>query len=259
MIDSVCYTYANYVSYVSMACDIAGVSAETTRGPLARRAKTTLKKQQRAPRERRFLGRELTAKLVSSLLQRGAAASAMLFLMSYTFLLRVPSEAIPVQVGRVGELGAPLLPGRHSCVGLRGGDLVLQLARRKNKPHGSSLVRPCWCARCKVTCPEHVLAPWLAALPEGHRPFSHLSARTARVSLRRQLEVLGVAHAKSYWIHDFRRGLTQDLVAGGLTLVEILKAGEWRTPAFMCYLGLATLEKDAVVEAHQLESDSDSE
>ena len=107
--------------------------------------------------------------------------------------------------------------------------------------------------------PVHVLAPWLAALPEGRRPFSHLTARTARVSLRRQLEGLGVAHATSYWLHDFRRGHTQDLVAGGLTLAEILSAGGWRTPAFMCYLDLATLEKNTVVDAHQLESDFDSE
>ena len=251
-------TYSNYVSYVGMACDIAGVSAAATRGPLVRRAKTALEKQQRAPRERRFLERALTARLVSALLVQDVA-SAMLFLLSYAFLLRVPSEALPVQVGSVGGAGEPLPPGRHSCVGLRGGDLVLHLARRKNKPHGSTLVRSCWCAQCKVTCPVHVLGPWLASWPGGHRPFAHVSARAARVCLRRQLSALGVACAESYWLHDFRRGHTQDLVAGGSTLVDILRAGEWRTPAFMCYLDMAMLEKSAVVEAHQLESDSDSE
>jgi hypothetical protein len=91
------------------------------------------------------------------------------------------------------------------------------------------------------------------------RKGRNLEEEEEEVSLRRQLEGLGVAHATSYWLHDFRRGHTQDLVAGGSTLVEILRAGEWRTPSFMCYLDLATLEKDAVVEAHQLESDSDSE
>ena len=174
--------YVNYVNYVGMAYDIAGVSAEPTRWPLVRRAKTALKKQQRAPRERRFLDSALAAKLVSSLLERDAA-SAMLFLLSYTFVLRVPSEAIPVRVGRGVEVGAPLLPGRDSRVGLCGGDL----ARRRNKPHGSSLVRSCWCA--------HVLGPWLAAWPKGHMPFGNLSARGARVSLRRQLAALGVARA----------------------------------------------------------------
>jgi hypothetical protein len=156
----------------------------------------------------------------------------MLYLLSYTFLLRVPSEAIPVQVGHFAEARAALPAGRHSMVGLQGGDLVLQLARRKNKPHGSTLVRSCWCAQCKVTCPVHVLAPWLAVWPEGHRPFGHMSARSAREGLKRLLAELGVEHASDYWLHDFRRGHTQELLNGGSTLVDILRAGKWRTPAF---------------------------
>ena len=36
-------TFANYVGYVALACDIAGVSAEATRSPLVKRAKAALK------------------------------------------------------------------------------------------------------------------------------------------------------------------------------------------------------------------------
>ena len=108
-----------------MVSDVSGVSVDSTHRPLVRRAKTVLKKQQRAARERRFLDCAFTAKLASALLERDAA-SVMFLLLSYTFLLRVPFDAMPAQVGRLGKAGAPLVPGRRSCVGLSGGGIVLQ-------------------------------------------------------------------------------------------------------------------------------------
>ena len=105
----------------------------------------------------------------------------------------------------------------------------------------------------------HVLAPWLASFPDGHKPFGHLSAGRAREELKQRLHALGVPSAADYWLHDFRRGHTQDLLDKGSNLAEILRAGQWRTPAFLCYLNLQNLEKSAVVEAHTNESDSDSD
>ena len=65
--------------------------------------------------------------------------------------------------------------------------------------------------------------------------------------------------AQAFWLHDFRRGHAQDLTERGASLAQILRAGEWRTPAFMCYLNLQKLEKDAVVQAHVDESGSESD
>ena len=46
----------------------------------------------------------------------------------------------------------------------------------------------------------------------------------------------------------------------GATIAEILGAGQWRSPAFLRYLDLADLERDAVAEAHMDESsDEDGE
>ena len=42
--------------------------------------------------------------------------------------------------------------------------------------------------------------------------------------------------------------------ACGRTLAEILQAGEWSSPAFMKYLDMMALERDAVMEAHLDES-----
>ena len=183
----------------------------------------------------------------------------MLYLLAYAFMLRVPSEALPVLTGDVGEQDLPVPAGVHSRIGLRRGELVLQLARRKNRPHGSVLVRGCWCSRSTTTCPVHVLAPWLNELPVGCKPFRHLTARAARTCLKLKLAALGIPHAEHFWLHDFRRGHTQDMLDRGANLGEILRAGEWRTPAFLCYLDLQKLDRAAVMEAHAGESDSDSD
>ena len=41
----------------------------------------------------------------------------------------------------------------------------------------------------------------------------------------------------------------------GAPLYEILAAGEWRSPAFLDYLDLHSLERDMVIQAHCDESD----
>ena len=56
-----------------------------------------------------------------------------------------------------------------------------------------------------------------------------------------------------------RRGHADDLRASGATLYEILTAGQWRSPAFLTYLDIHTLEADAVLQAHMDESSSDED
>ena len=48
-----------------------------------------------------------------------------------------------------------------------------------------------------------------------------------------------------------------DLQLSKAPLFEILEAGEWKSPAFLQYLDLHRLERDAVVQAHLDESDDD--
>ena len=40
-----------------------------------------------------------------------------------------------------------------------------------------------------------------------------------------------------YCLHGFRRGHAQELVESGCDLLQILRAGEWASPVFLCYLG----------------------
>ena len=69
----------------------------------------------------------------------------------------------------------------------------------------------------------------------------------------------GCVDALQYTLHDMRRGHGLDLVEEGGDLQEILSAGQWSSPAFLKYLDRSKVDRDAVVEAHVLESDSDDE
>ena len=83
---------------------------------------------------------------------------ATLFLISYAFLLRVPSEALPMVAARPDSI-----PDTQSALYLDGESLVLKLKSRKNKRAGSTLVRYCTCkvvlaAWCFSVCVYNVLA-----------------------------------------------------------------------------------------------------
>ena len=130
---------------------------------------------------------------------------AHLFLLSYSFLLRLPSEAVPATAGG----------GSDWDLSLAGADLVLKLRRRKNRPQGSVLRRRCCCSSCKECCPVHVLGPLLQATSQGQRLFKGVTASNALRTLREMLEKTGVDDAQSYCTHDFRRGHALDLQVSG--------------------------------------------
>ena len=102
-----------------------------------------------------------------------------------------------------------------------------------------------------------MLGPWYDAMPPGARPFAGFSAAHALEVLRSLLVAVKVPNAEKHRTHDLRRGHARDLQASGAPLLEILRAGGWRSPAFLTYLDLEQLEHDAVVEAHLAESSDD--
>ena len=94
-------------------------------------------------------------------------------------------------------------------VRLRG--LALAPGRRKNRPHGSGkLMRMCSCKGSPTTCIVHAFYDkFWAELPDGARPWAHLSAGGARTALRRTLARLAVPEAECFGTHDFRRGAAE--------------------------------------------------
>ena len=93
-------------------------------------------------------------------------------------------------------------------------------------------------------------------LPLGTRPWAHISAENARARIRSRLTELQVPQASRYGTHDFRRGHAKDMAESGSTLAQILRAGQWRSAAFMRYMEEASLSRQAAVD---IAIDSDGE
>jgi hypothetical protein len=96
---------------------------------------------------------------------------ALLFLFSYSFLLRTPSEALPAVVGFDG------CPTASNSMVFKGDgeSLVLVLRRRKNKPEGSRLVRKCSCGKHPATCAYHLIGKLVDGAPAGTAIFGSIS------------------------------------------------------------------------------------
>ena len=100
----------------------------------------------------------------------------------------------------------------------------------------------------------HVVGAFLKEHGEGSRPFAHFKIGSVLKTLREMLMELQIPEANKYRTHDFRRGHADDMRRNGATLGEILRAGDWRSPAFLFYLDKLQLDHDRTVEAHALES-----
>lgn len=245
-------TLANYLSFVRTACILVKAPVDVFCDPALARAKGSVAKAQRfAQRQKFWIQRDkLELVLLWCSQHAGFEKFAALFLLSYAFLLRLPSEALPAVAGSSDA---------QSSLTREGDQLVLVLKRRKNKPGGSRLCRGCWCEQSKLTCPVHVLGPVLDACAAGDRLFEGITAASALATLRVILEDCGLPNARAYRTHDLRRGHALDLQVSGAPLYEILAAGEWRSPAFLSYLDFHRLETDLVVQAHINESEGEDE
>lgn len=202
-----------------------------------------------------FLQKSITRNLVLAA-KTGLETStyAHLWLMTYAFLLRMPSEALPVTRG---DASLPL--DMQSVIYLKDSNTVcLKLRSRKNRLRGSTLERVCCCAAFPEMCPVHVLwHGFFEHLEVGAQPWAVISASQARQHLRQTLQKLSVPNAMLYGTHDFRRGHAKDLQLSGASLAIILAAGEWRSRAIVSYIDMARLERDVALEAAMHSDDED--
>ena len=253
-------TFQNYVGYVRLACQLARVSTSALDDRAVARATLSIAKRRNfVPRPKLFVKLCVVQRMLPECGKPNSPwslADGMLFLTAYIFLLRVPSECLPIV--KIDQAPHPGLVLGQSTLWVEHDKVVLKLLKRKNKPEGSVLWRSCWCSTCKATCPVHVLGAYFKSLACGSAPFRGKTPSGALGSLRDILGFLKVPDAALFRTHDLRRGHAEDLKLSGANLFQILKAGEWRSPAFLSYLDVNELESAAVVEAH-LEEESDDD
>ena len=77
--------------------------------------------------------------------------------------------------------------------------------------------------------------------------------------MRRCALSAGVQHLALRGSHAFRRGMAQDIIDGGGSLATLLRAGEWRSSAFLKYLRDCQPEEAAVAQVVINLSDSEDE
>ena len=255
-------TFSNYLSYVKLGCEIRNVPVDVFAHSSLKRAKMAiLKRRLVAPRVPTWIGHQLLLQMVHLGIGRSELQDLlMVFVAAYAFLLRVPSECLPM-AAHCAPAGAEV-----PVFSLRGDEAVLYFPFRKNRLFPTEVVRSCWCCKSRLTCPVHALGKFMNRLPAGSQPFKHFHPGQTLLALRELLVELDIANAMVYRLHDFRRGHAEDLRRlPGSTLAEILEAGDWSSSAFKDYLDKRSLERDRVAAAHtggvqvHVPSDSDGD
>ena len=242
-------TFKNYVCNMRTSMQLMGFETSGMYSPLLKKAGMAIDKRHGyKTRGTMFIGSQLVTKLLqqaSLSTTVNAKAIVMAFLTSYIFLLRLPSECLPICVA--GSSHDDVL--KEAVIEVNPDCISLTLQRRKNKDWGSVLKRKCWCKACTLTCPVHVLGKYFLECGAGCYPFRSFDARVALGTLRTWLQIMRFPDAAKYRTHDFRRGHARDLQVGGASLFQILQAGEWRSPAFLAYMDKTELECGATSEA----------
>ena len=166
---------------------------------------------------------------------------------SRLFLLRVPSEAIPLQWS-----------GAHSRVELTATQAKITLMRRKNCATPSTLTRDFCCASSgRALCAVH----WLHQLWSTKSSSNVFAMTTSR--LRKAIKNVAMRAAVPDWqnlgTHAFRRGMAQDILDHGGHLSVLLQAGGWSSSAYLHYLRDSQVHDVVVGQAVINLSDSEPE
>ena len=238
-------TFTNYLGHAKTGCQLLGMSTAVCEDPALTRAHAAIVKREAfVSRPLRFI-RLPQLEQMASLAEQSPEWKPLfwLFLASYVFMIRVPSEALLVAV-HAGTGDAPVFHKHDDCV-------EWFLPRRKNWSRPSVIRRGCWCRSSPSTCPVHVMGAALGQLSAGTRPFACVSAADALSSLRRMLSLLSIPDAEQYRTHDLRRGHNQDMIESGKSMMEILVAAGWLAPgSHRSYSDRVWLEMAACMEAH---------
>ena len=164
---------------------------------------------------------------------------SILLLIGWAFLGRMQSEVFPLQAG-TSEYALTLPPHLHSALYVDAeGSVVIRWRRRKHRPYGSILKRPCTCKKVSAKfCMAHRVKVFLErnSIRPGERLFPLLKPVATLKLVIRSLLLLSVPAAQHLTWKSIRAGHATHLAASGATLATILEAGEWRSAAFLSYI-----------------------
>ena len=248
-------TARNYVSYIAWGCTFMGLGLEWKTKAVYMTLDGVRKRELRKFGGSKRIELMLSDSLVHSLVHLADGLFITdgfqeLCLLAWEFLLRLQSEGLPLEKGDAEEAQSSALgQHRHSAVWANRaeGMLHLRLARRKHRPRGSWLVRPCTCSLKRsllggaTYCVVHRMAKYMHNRLVGRRLWD-FTAQSFLGSLRRFLKVLKFNQADQLTLKAFRAGKATELAKAGHSLGHILQAGEWRSAAFLRYVDVEQVE-----------------
>ena len=258
-------TARNYVGHVKWACLYLALPL-TWHGSELSMTLQGLNKQYQSARagalsRRRLMSEELLLRLL--ILADGISLFLLLgdlLLLGWQALLRVQSEAIPLEYGSY-ETVHVLPPNRHSSLFIdQEGTLYLRLRQRKHRPQGSLLIRPCVCtpSQRNAMCVGHRLQTRVVNMAEGQKVFNFTSS-VALTKFRSTLKLLQVPDYQAFSFKCLRAGKAATLARQGHSLFQVMQAGEWRSSAVLAYADEDEFDRAAFLNTACDSSSSETE
>ena len=189
---------------------------------------------------------------------------------SWIFLLRVPSECLPLVRQKPFErMDADSVLQSPAVIGVEKGNIVIKLHRRKHMAGGARLVRRCICERYppgsleihvpQLFCPTCVLWDAICGrVRAGDMLFPGLSGPRFTDKLRNMARHLGWERSEKLGSHSIRRGAARAILEAGGSFAQLLKAGQWHSSAYRLYLDLGMEENKAMAQVMIEQSDDEA-
>jgi hypothetical protein len=200
------------------------------------------------PREKLALQAKQVRELIRMAEEEGDIEQCALLAVGRLCLSRMPSECFPLEVR-----------GEHSEVQIESDVLRILLVRRKHTNRPTLIERSCCCRTSgRRLCAVHMLVPVLEHARRNAR--NRIFTKTMKEfihTLRRHAAILGYPASQRLGSHSLRRGMARDIVDAGGSLAVLLRAGDWRSSAFLRYLRDHQVEECAVSQLAIDHSDSE--
>ena len=199
-------TLAQYVKHVKWAHRFLNLDDRGWYTGALQQVMRGMKKTAAKPPNRPALTGKQVKTMVQEAVKNGDTEVAAMLAISRHFMLRVPSEAVPME-----------WDGTHSRVEISDKGCSITLSKRKNRRFPSTLKRTCCCKESgKWLCSIHWLLKLQSLGTSTTRVFTIDKAYFAR-RVKELAEHAGVPGASTCGTHSLRRGMAQDILdMGGL-------------------------------------------
>ena len=260
-------TFQLYVGHLVKACQLLNIDVSWRDDAVRAVIKGLANKPTRIQRFSNSLTPEWLDKLIR--LESWESEFALLAYITFLFMMRLPSEALPLRRALADEsLLSDEPPSSKAVIGLRDFDghqrLILKLSHRKNERNCFTAMRPCFCSANALlprhNCPIRIFwAQVLRTTHPGPPLFPTLGNKNINRRLRAIFARLGIPGAERYSTHCFRRGAANAILQSGSTLAEIMRTAGWKSNAFRVYLNIQKAEECSMRAVLVEESSSSSD